>query len=407
MSSFSSFQNKEEQLKSLLDELKTTTSNAQDLTIKIVSRKNDIFVFENANMLFEFTQIPVYEPKESVNDPQVVDQINEEHKNFLKEKIDALSFLKKEAFDLQDEHNSLNQNLYDIVEEYSNVLSENIEIVQNQKLERSNLMKNIQELRHVSKQCTERSREIKMMIDLRREAQIAHQSIISKSQEIESNNRRSVDIQKEITNLQGQIQKADSDIADIESRIKYLVTRHEESESQNSIQNRVHSYAVNWENEKYELQNELIDLKQELQSLKKSVTSSESSIANVQSLKTKTLTLIKKWKDSGIDVDVPDKSIDELLDILKNARKVFTVKQNTLEAQVNEVIESNSKLSLVLQRKKSMLEKTVMGFKASESYAKKKRKEKSEALAQQREKILAQINKLKIKEAQKLLNQQC
>jgi hypothetical protein len=163
---------------------------------------------------------------------------------------------------------------------------------------------------------------------------------------------------------------------------------------------------VDWKEERQDLREELEKLHDEIQKRKSEVSVGEQRNNAKQTSLAKYGPLVIKWRGKTTEDDIPDKSIAELYAEMEDAKRRSEEITKNSEREMSEILMKNAKLEEEVNRRKTGLERTISHFYAEEHQSRKRIEDRRQKAEEDEKKLIAQIQKTKLKLAQKHLRKQ-
>ena len=401
----STISSKELRLNELNESIEEEKQSIQQLNISISELQADILRFQNANKLFQYLK-PSTIPEHVVDpDDDANVEFNEDHVNILKEKRNMIPPLRAEVASLEEEQTTSEDRLSALRTEYDSAQNQLVELQERIRFANSESLRSARELSYVQDQIKERDNEIKMMEDLKREAQAALSSLINRASDGDGIGGGRLDTEKAIVSLQNELRQVLNETEEIKQRIRRYEAEDLEDIRNKNEQKAHHDAAVNWAKEKQELQEEWRSLMQQIQIKKKSLKSNESKQYTQSSSTNRVIPLIKKWQGKKVpNVNVPENAtIESMFQLLDQVKEEHDNGKRRSEQEIAELIVNNARLQEEVNRRRKALERTVTQFHADENAMTKKIEDIRDKASKEEEKLLKQIEATKIKMAQRQL----
>ena len=395
---------REAQLQELQAQIAEVKTEVRSLNHKISDLKQDIFLFENANILFRVMK-PSTIPEKSPSTDDFV-EMNEEHQNILREKRDRLAPLRQQVQTLQAEQEVDQKRLEVLYNDCSDMQDELDDLIDNTRVADSEAMRGQCELRYVKDQIKERKNEIKMMQSLRREAETALSQFVDRADSVDGLAGGRLDTEKAILSLQNELRVAHAQLIELRDRIADANDYEQSEVLETEKKQRDHDSAVNWEEERRDLTEELRRLTLEIRRRKGELTATESKLDNRQAALATLIPLIVKWRgQDGVEA-AEGATVESLLADLGEARRERDARMKRDQDRVAELITNNARLEKEVGKSRDALTRVVAQFRADENTMKREVDELRSKSDAEEQRLLKQIELTKLKIAQNKLRRE-
>jgi hypothetical protein len=324
--------------------------------------------------------------------------INDEHRIVLTEKRNQLALVRREVTQLLESNSLLEAKLNDARDEFARCELQVLELTSDVQGSTARAQQAQLELSYVNGQVKERTSEIKMMQEIKREAEVILSQFVDRAENCDVIDGGRLDMTKAVQNLSHDLKAADAELRNLEAELDASERDHEAEKSSWQDGQDEHNRAVKWESERKELKEELVQLTRELQERKSAVQTTETRQFSEHNFLQKVLPLIKKWRGvAGGSVDVPrDATVTKLLAELERERVEHARQVKEDQLGVAQLIVSNANLEKEVQRSKAALDRVVALFHSNEARLKKEIEEVRAKATEEEKALLAKIAKAKL-----------
>jgi predicted nucleic acid-binding Zn-ribbon protein len=330
-------------------------------------------------------------------------ELNEEHEEILRTKRDLLPSLVQSVIDLQEERTQLESDLALIVSESNDFETELVDLNEATRQSTTESTRLQSELMYSQKQISERKNEIRLLERLKGEANTAYAQLVDRAENFEGIDGGRLDLESSIENLKSQLSAIREEVAQLEIDIDDANTENRRDLANIYAKRQQFAEAVDWTVERDDLRRELEALTREIQDRKADVNVGEQrNIVKQQSL-AKYGPVVAKWKGKTGDGEVPDKTVAQLWSEMEDAKRVSDEIIRDSEREMSELLMKNAKLEAELARRKTTVERSISYFYAEEHQFRKRIEDRRQNAEDEEKKIIAQIQKTKLKLAQKHL----
>ena len=394
----------DDQLQTLNARISEVKSEVRNLNHEISRLHSDIFHFENANILYRAIK-PSTIPEKSPSTEEFA-EMNEEHTNILRDKRDRLEPLRKQVEQLNRTQEIDNERYNVLCQECDDLQDELDDLIDNTRVADSEGMRAVCELRYVKDQIKERKNEIKMMQNLRREAEIALSQFINRADEVDGLVGGRIDSEKAILSLQNELRVANAELIELRDRIADANDCEDSEVRECEKKQEEHNAVVNWAEEREDLQNELREITQEIRMRKGALTVTENTLDRRQAKLATLQPLILKWRGRDGVAPAEDTTVEKLLIELDKARKERDERLRRDQDRVAELITNNARLEKEVGKSRDALTRVVAQFRADENTMKREVDELRAKSDAEEQRLLRQIELTKLKLAQNKLRRE-
>jgi chromosome segregation ATPase len=323
--------------------------------------------------------------------------INDEHRVVLSEKANQLALARREVGQLLHSNGLLEAKLNDARSEFASCELQILEATSAIQDATARAQQAQLELSYVNGQVKERTSEIKIMQEIKREAEGILSQFVDRAENCDVIDGGRLDMTKAVQNLSNDLNAADAELRGLEAELDASKRDHQAEKTSWQDGQDEHDRAVKWESERKELKEELTQLTKDLHERKSAVQTTETRQFSEQNFLQKVLPLIKKWRGAPGSVDVPpDATVTKLLAEIdrERAERARHVKEN--QVRVAQLIVANANLEKEVQRSKAALDRVVTLFHSNEARLKKEIEDVRAKATEEEKALLAKIAKAKL-----------
>ena len=394
----------EDRLRELNSQISEVKEIIRSLNHEISELKMDIFRYENANILYRVIK-PATIPEKSPSTEDFV-EMNEEHQNILRDKRDRLAPLRKQVEELRVEQDINEDRLIALYQDCDQLQGELDDLVDSTRVADSDGIRAQAELRYVKDQIKERKNEIKMMQNLRREAEIALSQFIGRADNVDGLVGGRLDSEKAILSLQNELRVAHAELVELRDRIADANDYEEAEVRETDKKQHDHDTVVNWEEEREDLTEELRRLTLEIRKRKGELHVTENKLDHKQANLATLVPLIVKWRGQDGTAAPEGATVTQLLARLEEARKDRDARMKRDQDRVAELITNNARLEKEVGKSRDALTRVVAQFRADENTMKREVDELRAKSDAEEQRLLKQIELTKLKIAQNKLRRE-
>jgi hypothetical protein len=392
-------------LTEISDEIFEVKKSIYDVFHHLNVVKGEIFDFENANLLFRHAKRPSLPEKIPSHD--VVVELNDDHAEILKQKRNHVAIQQAEIDQLQEKQAIDMENLNRVREGCRDLDISMLNLTDELNRAEGDIARLQGELHYVDSQIRERKSEVKMMQELKREAERILARVVETSHGIIEDDGGRLDCEKAIVSLQGSIKAVDGELLSIRSDMNKDAA--DDAAQEEEWRRKVSSYeaVVDWETEERELKAELKRLQIAIRTKSSEVTSAEQKVSNQASIAARVAPILKKWSKSA-DIEntvVPDDcSVQQLIYDLDQVMRERYGRLKRNEDEILNLLSANGRLETQIGKSRAALERMIAQFQTDEDIAKKEIEDIVLKAKEEEEKLICQIERARLKVGQSLLD---
>ena len=411
---------KEENLQNLINKTNETQSKIKEFYRKIYETENQRVEVEREIISLKCKQnYSLLDKKDKESNSSEEIELNEEHENILTSKVDVLRVLGAKAVEIKDQRKRNEEVLNTIKDDILNLTDEISQLQFDIQIEQNNSEKIRIEQAYLTNQVKERESEVKMMNNLKKEAEKQYHKVFQNEDSLNLTKKRNFEHQK--ADLQVQIDKINNQIEKLQSRITETEEFNQTTEQTNKEERKKFKSAVNWKAEEAELKAELKSLTEALAKKKEEESFAQKTQIKQAENSSNYAPYVKKWKGKGLFTSLKEdpekllisenpqysqKTAQEIYTALQvEKEKVDEIKKNK-QKQLSDLTIHNSFLEKELEKKRSYLKLLILDLQREQAKAPLVLKKKQDKAQEEENKLLQQIMEAKMKIAQRLLNQQ-
>jgi predicted nucleic acid-binding Zn-ribbon protein len=391
-------------LQGLQEQIVETKTRVQSLQHEISAVKMSIINTENDVRMAQYKKpITIPErPSTLVGTPQM----NEEHEEILRSKRDQIPPLLQELTAVEDQKAQLESELSLLISETDDFESEIVDLTESIRTSSAEGTRLQNEFAYVQRQISERKNEIRLLERLRTEANTAYAQLVDRAENVDGLDGGRLDVENTIEILKVELSSLRTEITQLEEVISGAREENDRDRENNMARQEQFEEAVDWKAEKEDLRAELEALNQQIVVQKTGIVANEKENTAQQNLVAKFGPYVAKWRGKMVENEHADRTIAQLWNDMEEAKRRSEELMKKAEHDMSAILTKNGKLEDEVARRRGTLERTISHFYAEEHQFRKRIEDRRQKAEDEEKKLLAQIQKTKLKLAQKQLRKQ-